>query len=170
MVCNFDHTALWVAYQIVTRTKLENRIVIVEQFIRIASECLKMNNFSSSYAIFSGLSQPSISRLSDSWAGVNADAKRTWESLKEIFRTDKNMGNIREAIKNSIVPCIPYIGVFLKDLTIISEKSQKESKGSGVVNFGAKSEQAEVISRIKQFQQSAFSYQTIPVLQQFLKR
>ena len=66
------------------------------------------------------------------------------------------------------------MGLFLKDLTVISERSFKEMKEKAasddlLIDFAAKSEQAELISRIKQFQQSAFSFESVPVLQQFLK-
>ena len=68
MVSNFDRTALWVANEIVTRKRLDHRASIVEHFINIAYESLLINNYSSSYAVFSGLSQPSVARLSDTWA------------------------------------------------------------------------------------------------------
>ena len=63
----FNQVSNWTTSTILRTGDLNSRIKIVKQFVRLARECLGMQNFNSSYAIVSGLNQSSVQRLSKTW-------------------------------------------------------------------------------------------------------
>ena len=58
---------LWVANEILSASDLAERTEILHKAIKVASQCRKLQNFNTSYAIFCGLNFSSISRLRSTW-------------------------------------------------------------------------------------------------------
>ena len=67
MVSNFDKMALWVAYQVLLRADLTMRTHVLKFFLSVANECFELNNHSTAYSIVSGLKQPPVKRLLNTW-------------------------------------------------------------------------------------------------------
>jgi son of sevenless-like protein len=86
----------------------------------------------------------------------------------ELFKIDKNFTNLRLALKNSITPCIPHIGLFLSDLTF-TEEGNKDYIDS-MINFSKCRKLAERIAWIKQYQQVGYNFETIPAAMLYFER
>lgn len=70
---NFDaQTCYWVATEIVLTPNQKQRSVVIERFIDLAAQCLKLANFNSVMAIHLALNLAAVSRLKASWKGVSA--------------------------------------------------------------------------------------------------
>ena len=101
-----------------------------------------MNNYHALYAVFGALQANSIYKLSHAWKGVKKDKKcvKRMDSLKILFNTDYNQRNLRNEIRRTTGPVVPYIGIYLKDLTFIEDGNKgkiqdpRENK-SKMVNF-----------------------------------
>ena len=86
----------------------------------------------------------------------------------ELFKLDRNFLNLRNALKSSMTPCIPQIGLFLSDLTFI-EEGNKDSL-DGKINFSKSRKLAERIAWIKQYQQVGYNFENIPAAQLYFER
>ncbi|KAL4681839.1 hypothetical protein H8959_007316 [Pygathrix nigripes] len=62
-----------------------DRARLVEHWIKVARECLSLNNFSSVHAIVSALCSNPIHRLHKMWAGVSS---KNTKYLKELCKKD----------------------------------------------------------------------------------
>lgn len=90
-----------------------------------------------------------------------------FRGFQELFRQDRNHHNFRQALQKSITPCLPHLGLFLADLTFIEEGNPDNLRG--MINFYKRRMIAERIMWIKQYQQTAFRFAPVPVIQEFFK-
>ncbi|XP_054325368.2 ral-GDS-related protein isoform X1 [Pongo pygmaeus] len=65
--------------------RARDRARVVEHWIKVARECLSLNNFSSVHAIVSALHSNPIHRLHKTWAGVSS---KSTKYLKELCKKD----------------------------------------------------------------------------------
>jgi hypothetical protein len=67
-------------------------------------------------------------------------------------------------------PCIPFLGIYLQDLTFIEDGNPDYLKNnSKLINFAKQQKSAEVIREIKQFQSPPYILELIPELQEYIK-
>lgn len=69
----------------------------------------------------------------------------------------KNFGEYREKLRLANPPCIPFLGVYLTDLTFIEDGIASIVKTSNLINFAKRSKTAEVIRDIQQYQNVPYS-------------
>lgn len=70
----------WVATEVVTEKNSLKRARMIKQFLKIAVYCQSCNNFNSMFSILSGLANPSLKRLDDTWNKVPAK----WDKIFEV--------------------------------------------------------------------------------------
>ena len=56
------------------------------------------------------------------------------EKLQNIVSSDGRFKNLREALRRCDPPCIPYIGMYLSDLSFIEEGTPTVTE-DGLLNF-----------------------------------
>jgi hypothetical protein len=67
-------------------------------------------------------------------------------------------------------PCIPFLGIYLQDLTFIEDGNPDIIKQStNLINFAKQQKSAEVIREIKQFQSPPYIFQYVPEIQEFVR-
>jgi hypothetical protein len=133
MIQTFNTLSNWIGTTIVGTPDLKERAKIVEKFIEVA-ECLwNLNNFNGVFAVCSGLSLASIYRLKKTWNEIREESKTQFQQLHKYISRDKNFAAIRGRLKGVKPPCIPYIGLYLTDLTFIEDGNPKYINGK--INF-----------------------------------
>ena len=58
-----------------------------------------------------------------------------WEQLQNVFKPDQNFANLRTEIANAPLPSIPYLGMYLSDLTFIDNEPNFLNPEKTIVNF-----------------------------------
>jgi len=76
--------------------------------------------------------------------------------------------NYREEVKKLSPPIIPYIGIYLKDLTFIEENCNFIDEGEIVVNFNKMRMLARIFAEVQQLQQATFTLSSSPAVDAFL--
>ncbi|QID86588.1 Guanine nucleotide exchange factor sdc25 [Saccharomyces pastorianus] len=108
----------FISYSIVKEDDINKRAKLLSHFIFIAEYCKKFNNFSSMTAIISALYSSPIYRLEKTWQVVALQTKDLLRSLNTLMDPKKNFINYRNELKSlHSVPCVPFFGVYLSDLT-----------------------------------------------------
>lgn len=89
--------------------------------ISTMSKLLKMKNYHAVVAILSSLESAPISRLKKSWELLRPDALTLLDSAKVMVSTESNWKNYRETLQQTQPPSVPYIGLWLQDITFIDD-------------------------------------------------
>lgn len=70
----------------------------------------------------------------------------------------------RATLANETPPCIPYLGLFLRDLTFV-EEGHASTAADGKLNFSKFRKMAQVVLAFKEYQQLAYNLVPIPAIQ-----
>lgn len=91
-------------------------------------------------------------------------------NIRKLMGANRNFQEYREMIHSVNPPCIPFLGIYLQDLTFIEDgNADYIQKSTRLINFAKRQKTAEVIREINQFQSLPYVYQVIPELQAFIK-
>lgn len=103
---------------------IKTRQKLLKQWVKTAERCYELHNYNSLMTIISALQSVNIMRLRKTWEGLNARYLATFQKLKSLLSMEKNYTNYRAELRANQVPCIPYLGLFLTDLTFVGEGNQ----------------------------------------------
>jgi len=92
---------------------------IISHFVKVAKKLYDLHNLHSCYAIVSALTSTPIYRLSKTWALVSKKDKAILDKLTALFADESNFENLRAHLAKTDPPCIPYLGMFLRDLVYV---------------------------------------------------
>jgi hypothetical protein len=84
-------------------------------------------------AILAGLNSTSVSRLKNTWKELTKGTIKKFEKLRVLMDTVMNFKPYRDAIQSCLshkTHCIPFMGVFLKDIVFIEEGNQSDKVDS----------------------------------------
>lgn len=125
-----NHVTSGVNSNSVTDSDAKSRAHIIAYFIKVAKRLLEMNNLHSCYAILSALNSSPIYRLNKTWSHVSKKDKTSFDKMVVLFSDDSNFEHLRLHLSKTENPCIPYLGMFLRDLVYvdIAHPAAKQSK------------------------------------------
>ncbi|XP_059849844.1 ras-specific guanine nucleotide-releasing factor RalGPS1 isoform X2 [Hypanus sabinus] len=166
----FNQVSFWIVREILTAQTLKIRAEILSHFIKLAKKLLELNNLHSLMAVVSGLQSAPIFRLSKTWALVSRKDKATFEKLDYLVTKEDNYKRMREFISSlRMVPCIPYLGIYLLDLIYIDSAYPASDS---IMENEQRSNQMNNILRIISDLQDSFNCDylvTLPHVQNYLK-
>jgi len=89
-----------------------------------------------------------------------------FQALQTLCSSEQNYKAFRAHLRSVELPCIPYLGMYLTDLTFI-EDGNPNMHGK-LVNFFKRQLVSEVISNIQQYQQTPYNLEPVKFLQFWL--
>ncbi|KAG6053603.1 hypothetical protein E4U17_004560 [Claviceps sp. LM77 group G4] len=154
-----------VAETILQHPEIKKRALVIKQWIKVAQQCLDLHNYDGLMAIICSLNSSTISRLRKTWDAVSARRKEILRRLQEIVEPAQNNKVLRTRLHDHVPPCLPFLGMYLTDLTFVdignpatkqmSMGTDCEEDGSGgltVVNFDKHTRTAKIIGELQRFQ------------------
>ncbi|KAF2429771.1 guanine-nucleotide dissociation stimulator CDC25 [Tothia fuscella] len=158
----------WVAQMILNQADVKRRVIVIKHFVGVADKCRQLNNFSTLTSIISALSTAPIHRLQRTWQQVNGKTKDTLEQMRKLMGSTRNFAEYRDTIHKANPPCVPFLGVYLTDLTFIEDGIPGIIKKTTLINFAKRAKTAEVIRDIQQYQNVPYPLQPVPELQEYI--
>jgi son of sevenless-like protein len=138
-----------IGYMIVSQERTKKRIKIITHWIDIAQQLLKLNNFHGASSVVSGLKCVSVRRLKKTWQGLSKKSEKIWEDI----HTDHSL-LYRMRLFAAQPPCLPYLGIYLTDLTFLDIGPENIEK---TINWQKCELTANVIKQMKKFQQQPYN-------------
>lgn len=120
----FNQVTFWVVGQILSHESARIRAELIGHFIKVAKRLYLLNNLHSSYAVVSALLSSPIFRLEKTWHFVRkkyAKEKIQFDKLRELYSDNNNYELLRNHLANCDLPCIPYLGMYSRDMIYINE-------------------------------------------------
>ncbi|KAM3875900.1 ras-specific guanine nucleotide-releasing factor RalGPS2 [Diretmus argenteus] len=164
----FNQTSFWVVREILHAQTLKIRAEVLSLYIRTAKKLCDMNNLHAVMAVVSGLQSAPIFRLNKTWALLSRKDKATFERLEYLMAKEDNYKRLRDYIRSqSMVSCIPYLGMYLSDLTYID--SAYPSTGSILENEQRSNLMNNILRIISDLQRSCtYDVPVLPHVQKYL--
>lgn len=107
----------------------------------------------------------------NNYQGITSKYRNAFEELGELFSAGSNYANYRELVLNNLPPMIPYLGVFLKDLTFLEIGNPKYlDDDKKLLNFDKLRMISHVISELVTFQNIPYQFTPSPTIQKLLKQ
>jgi len=159
----------WVTDSILSQAEIKKRCAIIKHWVQVAEKCRILNNFNTCMAILSAFDNSAIGRLKRTWDSVSARTMQTLAYIRKLMGANKNFNEYREIIHSVNPPCIPFLGIYLQDLTFIEDGNTNFlRKSNQLINFAKRMKTAEVIREIQQYQSSPYVLNAVPELQLFI--
>jgi hypothetical protein len=122
-------------------------------------------------AIRSALDSTSIARLRKTWDYVSGKYRALWEPIYRATDSQRNFAEYRQRLKATVAPCLPFLGVYLTDMTFIDDGNADRRLSPGgkpLINFDKYVKITRILNEIDQFQ---ISYRLLEVeeIQKYLK-
>lgn len=165
-----------VSDSILQHDDVKKRANIMKHWIKIAHKCLELNNYDSLMAILCAMNSSSIVRLKKTWDALSQRRKEMLRSLQTIVEPEKNYAVLRRRLHDHVPPCLPFVGLYLTDLTFIEAGNPPTRQlppngskdGIQVINFDKHTRTAKIITDLQRFQ---FNYRLteVPELQEWIQ-
>ncbi|XP_072938308.1 ras-specific guanine nucleotide-releasing factor 1-like [Epargyreus clarus] len=167
MTAHFNHISNLVISEILRKYTLMGRVATIEKWAAVADIARCLHNFNGVLQVCAALSNASIYRLKKTWDKVSKTSKSTIEKMQTITSSECRFRILRDALHRCDPPCIPYLGMYLSDLSFIEEGTSNYTP-DGLLNFSKMRMIAHVIREIRNFQQTPYKIDHIPKVCDFL--
>lgn len=163
---HFNNVSQWTKVTLLKRgLDMKSRCKLMNYFIAIMKSLLdSFNNFNSYLAILSAVESSPISRLD--WPDK---VFKGLEEPRKLIDNRASFKNYREAFAQAKPPCIPYIGLYLQDLTFIEMQPSKLDKDSAAINFTKRWKQFKSVDHIRFAQTKQYNFDPDPELLSLFK-
>ncbi|XP_056148683.1 rap guanine nucleotide exchange factor 4-like isoform X2 [Lampris incognitus] len=117
----FNQVQLWVVTEVCLCGQLSKRVQLLKKFIKIAAHCREFKNLNSFFAIIMGMSNPAVSRLSQTWEKLPSKFKKFYAEFESMMDPSRNHRTYRLTVTKLEPPIIPFMPLLLKDMTFTHE-------------------------------------------------
>ncbi|KAF2210420.1 hypothetical protein CERZMDRAFT_12155, partial [Cercospora zeae-maydis SCOH1-5] len=166
-----------VADTILAPDEAKKRAMFIKHWAKIGHALLMLNNYDSIMSIMCMINSSVVQRLRRTWELVNKKTKARFEELDQAIDISKNYTALRRRLEAPTTACLPFLGVYLTDLTFVvaGNPKRREIPGSvtdsgepvSVINFDLYMKMAKLVSHMQRFQ-APYKLRTVPELQTWL--
>ncbi|KAI8912742.1 ras guanine nucleotide exchange factor domain-containing protein [Gorgonomyces haynaldii] len=157
----------WVVSKILSETDVKRRANCLKFFIKIADRCLSLNNYNTLMALASAFNSSTISRLKKTWDQLSARTKGTFENIKRATDHSRNYNEYRAVLKRTPLPALPFLGLFLTDLTFTDDGNTDMRNNGRLINFDKYAKTAKIIQDLSRYQ-TAYALAEVAEIQEHL--
>mmetsp|Transcript_26275 Transcript_26275/g.29252 ORF Transcript_26275/g.29252 Transcript_26275/m.29252 type:complete len:1079 (-) Transcript_26275:138-3374(-) len=164
----FNYVSGFIQTSILTTENPRKRVRVLEKCIEVGEKCSEIKNINAVMEIVSGLNAGPVFRLKETFGAISRHHKKALSELNEIADRSRSYAKMRAHLQRLTPPCIPFLGMFLTDLTFIEEGNPDTIRG--LVNFYKRRLISETIRMIQQFQQGNYNFNQQPRIQKKLNK
>ena len=161
-----NNMASWVMNSIICCHRLKSRTKCLSTWIKIAQACKELGNLNGVVEILSGLGGSSVCRLRRTWELLDIKLLTLYEEMKSIHLDG---ASYRAYLRSLSLPCVPYIGFVLTDLTFTDERMPDYlDEKKVIINFQKHQHIASLVEHILHYQQVSYSLLEVGIIQTVL--
>ncbi|KAJ3060472.1 cell division cycle- protein, partial [Podochytrium sp. JEL0797] len=120
-VGHFNFISAWVVTRVLMGRKPKSRSKMISHFIAITTHLHALHNYNTLMSVISGLTSTPIERLKLTQSLVPVESVVELRRLQTLMSQDKLFARYRKEVALVSGPCVPYLGVMLRDLIYIDE-------------------------------------------------
>lgn len=169
-ISNSNDLTNLISTQIVCQTDIKKRVNIIKYFVDVADKCRKLNNLSSMTAIISSLYSSPVHRLKKTWNLVPQSTLEDLTKMNDLITSTRNFAEYREILRNiNDEPCVPFLGVFLSDLTFTTNGNPDHLHGDPkLINFSKRARTVDILREMSRYQNVKYNLKRYSDLQDII--
>ncbi|KAH6695201.1 RasGEF domain-containing protein [Plectosphaerella plurivora] len=169
-----------VAETILQCGEIKKRAAAIKHWIKIAHQCFELHNYDSLMAIVCTLNSSTIERLRKTWDLISSKRRDMFRQLQAMVDTSQNHKALRSRLNDHVPPCLPFLGMYLTDLTFVDvgnpatkqlpnlgHEGDGSDEGLVVVNFDKHTRTAKIIGELQRFQ-IPYRLTEVPEMQEWM--
>ncbi|KNC50624.1 uncharacterized protein AMSG_00785 [Thecamonas trahens ATCC 50062] len=159
MIRWFNSFSRFIVHEILrVEGRMADRVKILKRAIRFGHELVALNNLNGAMEVTAALQSSPIFRLKKHWAALDRKTRDQWDALNELLSRNASYKNMRSHLGLANPPCIPYLGMYLTDLTFIEDGNPDhvDHDGEQLINFSKCWLVAGTITQVRQYQQTKY--------------
>lgn len=133
VITRFNLMVNWVKSEILLTQLLKERVLAISRFIHVAHQARRLQNYSTMMQIVLALSSASMKQLRKTWEKVPLTDIELLENLEKVVSPFRNFQHLRVEFNSldTSIGCIPFLGIYLSDLTFNAERPAFVSREQG---------------------------------------
>mmetsp|Transcript_970 Transcript_970/g.2527 ORF Transcript_970/g.2527 Transcript_970/m.2527 type:complete len:716 (-) Transcript_970:255-2402(-) len=147
----FNQVSWSVTTAVCSTLRKSRRVRLLEKMIDVMAVLFRLNNLNGVFEIMSGLNNASVRRLKQTFAELSKEKKELFEKFEDVMSHHKSFSKYRTHLHTIAPPCVPYVGIYLTDLTFLEDGNPDNV--DGLINFLKRTRVAKVIIEIEQYQE-----------------
>ncbi|KAJ3273412.1 hypothetical protein HDV01_004482 [Terramyces sp. JEL0728] len=159
----------WIISCIVQEENVKNRAAILKFFVKVACKLLALNNFHALFAVQSAFSSSTVSRLNRTWSILSEKTMVLFHSINQATDINRNYAEYRQLLKRATLPAIPFLGLFLTDLTFTDDGNANTRNNGRLINFDKYAKTARIIKELTNYQ-VPYAITEVAEIQDFLRQ
>ncbi|KAJ5887913.1 hypothetical protein N7495_007954 [Penicillium taxi] len=167
VVGRFNLMVKWVVSEIVLTSDIHERAHTVIKYIHTAAHARRICNYATMLQIAIALSSSDCSRLQKTWDLVPLEDKRMLKDMECLIQPVRNFYELRYEMETANLQegCIPFIGLYVHDLTYNSQKPAQIANADGgmLVNFERYRTSARIVKGLLRLIDASTKYRFEPV-------
>ena len=125
----------WIIHSVVSERNIQRRATVFVNFVETAKQCLELRNYNAVMAIVvAALGSTPVRRLAGTKELIPPEYLSSLQKMENLMDSRSNHKRYRDTLLSSQTPAVPYFGMYLKDLTFITDGNPDYLRG-GVVNL-----------------------------------
>eukprot|EP01130_Rhizamoeba_saxonica_P017429 TRINITY_DN8444_c0_g1_i1.p1 TRINITY_DN8444_c0_g1~~TRINITY_DN8444_c0_g1_i1.p1 ORF type:complete len:1244 (-),score=248.17 TRINITY_DN8444_c0_g1_i1:64-3795(-) len=160
----FQDFGTWVI-SLLTWTKFSRRSKLLLKFVILTIYLFEKGNYNSCMNLIYSLSHPYIQGMKLSWEKLKDKNKIVFDrflDLNNLFSKRKGFYAYRQFLKSAELPCVPYMGLILRELKFIHRGFDDTLFVDGhgeIIHFEKFTRLSEILEEVKKYQDVHFTFQ-----------
>lgn len=130
----FNAMALRVSNDVLSNQHVDDRADCVANYIRLVKFLFDLHAYNACQEIITGLTSTELYRLQHTWDLVPGKLFKVFEDIMEALSLSRNCVAVRSILRPLLVqsnePVVPYLGMYLTDLSFVAEGNAMAGKGA----------------------------------------
>ena len=171
MIKNTNNLTFWVVTSIVTCEDIKIRVALMKYFVGVAQACMELNNFNAVTAFIAGLMQGPVHRMTKTWKMFKEKLPKVYDLFNEISDSVSAKGQYskyRSILKAASPPIMPFLGVYLTDLTFVALGNPDYLPENNYINFDKRIKVTSIIDDVLKHQDHHHLYAPIQPVHDFI--
>ncbi|GJJ15542.1 hypothetical protein Clacol_009820 [Clathrus columnatus] len=143
----------WVTECILDESDAKKRTNLVKFFIKLSFD----DGALTSRSILAALDSSTISRLHQTWAAIPQKNRIQLDAIRKLADHARNYSEYRSRLRNTSPPAVPFLGLYLTDITFCREGNQSyrvspRDPTRNLINFNKYHKLARIVQDMQRFQ------------------
>ncbi|EXJ88071.1 hypothetical protein A1O1_04999 [Capronia coronata CBS 617.96] len=140
VITRFNLVVKWALSEIVLTQDIHERARVITKLVHVAAHARRLHNYATMLQLTIALTSTDCTRLTKTWDLVAAPDKSLLKHMEALVQPVRNFHELRLEMESADLSdgCIPFIGLYVHDLTYNAQKPCHIQVGSGtepLINF-----------------------------------